>query len=240
MLAFRLTVLLAAIRLALMGILAGDGLMTRASAASSTSAAASTSVPLPAARPDSKDTKSKDAKAKDAKSNGKADAKTATSKASAETGSKARAKPGSKPAAAPATKLDQKPGAHKPGPAMRGSLATGTTQVVPVSAAPGGVPLRPGHSAGAGVADGGRGDIVDRADGRHRRQTGDRPGRQEPQRRRDQCRRHDFRSARAQARGMGDPAQRQRHDGFLALCQFHRRQSELAEHLDCCAAAPKA
>ncbi|HUC52110.1 MAG TPA: lytic transglycosylase domain-containing protein [Xanthobacteraceae bacterium] len=48
-----------------------------------------------------------------------------------------------KTSATPAAKLAaEKAAAHKPRPAIRGSLTTGTTSVVPVAAAPGALPLR--------------------------------------------------------------------------------------------------
>jgi soluble lytic murein transglycosylase len=158
----RLTVLLTAL-----GFLASGLPATRASAQASTSATAA--APLPAAKPGSKDSKSS---GKDSKSNGKADSKTAaktdktaekakestektkdkkdkkTEKAETKQPSSTAAKPTAKPSAnataAPAAKLaTEKPGAHKPGPAIRGSLATGTTSAVPASAAPGNIALRP-------------------------------------------------------------------------------------------------
>jgi soluble lytic murein transglycosylase len=158
----RLTVLLTAL-----GFLASGLPATRASA--QTSASATATAPLPAAKPGSKDSKSN---GKDSKSNGKIDSKTgaktektaekakdstekakdkkaekAESKPSSTTAkpsANATAKPSAKTTAAPAAKLaTEKPGAHKPGAAIRGSLATGTTSAVPVSAAPGNLALRP-------------------------------------------------------------------------------------------------
>jgi soluble lytic murein transglycosylase len=117
-LGFRLIALLAAF-----GIPASGVLVTPASAQSA--ATATSSVPLPTARPGSKDSKS-------------------GGKTSTQTDTKASSKPSIKASAAPATKLaTQKPSAHKPAPAIRGTLATGAMPLVPVSAAPGNVPLQP-------------------------------------------------------------------------------------------------
>jgi soluble lytic murein transglycosylase len=159
----RLSVLLAAC-----GILTCGALLTGASA-QTPSSATSTAVPLPTAKPGSKDakaiakpgaaTKAKDNKAGKPETSKTETSKTGTGKKEAKTSStpaaKASAKTGIKTVAAPAGELatekltshkpgPAKPGPAKPGPAIRGSLATGTaTPVVPVSAAPGGFALRP-------------------------------------------------------------------------------------------------
>ena len=147
----RLTVLLAAC-----GILA-CGALTCASAQTSTSTNA---VPVPSSRPTATTPAKIDAKAStkaDTKSNKAADKtknKTAGTKTESKSNSKTSSKPAAKPTGkaaektsgkmAPASKLaTQKPSANRPGPAMRGSLSTGTTPMVPVSAGPGTVPLRP-------------------------------------------------------------------------------------------------
>ncbi len=132
MLGFRLIILLAA-ALATLGILTRGVVVTQALAASPTTATSSNPVPLPTARPGSKDSKTsgKTSAKSDSKTGGKTDAKTSS-------------KAGIKTSAAPATKLStEKPGAHKSLPAIRGSLATGAMPLVPVSAAPGNVPLQP-------------------------------------------------------------------------------------------------
>jgi soluble lytic murein transglycosylase len=131
-LGFRLIILLAA-ALATLGILTRGVVVTQALAASPTTATSSNPVPLPTARPGSKDSKTngKTSAKSDSKTGGKTDAKTSS-------------KAGIKTSAAPATKLStEKPGAHKSSPAIRGSLATGAMPLVPVSAAPGNVPLQP-------------------------------------------------------------------------------------------------
>ena len=132
MLGIRFFVLFAAF-----GILASDALTARAFA----QAAATSSVPLPTARPGTKDTKS--AGKPDTKSAAKPDNKT-DSKTSSKSVAPSAAKAGTKKSAAAATKLvTEKSGAHKPAPPIRGSLATGSTPAVPVSALPGNLALRP-------------------------------------------------------------------------------------------------
>jgi soluble lytic murein transglycosylase len=150
----RLTVLLAACGILACDVLACGTLATRASAQTSTTA---NPVPVPSSRPTTTTPAKTDAKANpkaDTKSGAKSD-KSADKTKNNTAGTKTEAKPAAKPTgkaaektngkttAAPASKLaTQKPSA-KSGPAMRGSLATGTTPVVPVSATPGAVPLRP-------------------------------------------------------------------------------------------------
>jgi soluble lytic murein transglycosylase len=131
--------------LAALGALASGVLVTPASSASSTTATSTTPVPLPTARPGSKDTKStvKTTAKTTAKTGAKPDAK-ADGKTSSSPSTKSGSNPIARPSAAPATKLaTEKPGAHKPIPAIRGTLATGAMPVVPVSAVPGNVPLQP-------------------------------------------------------------------------------------------------
>ena len=196
---------------AVFGVLASDALTARAFAQLGTTS----SVPLPTARPGTKDTKS----------TGKVDAKSVVkpnNKADVKTSYRSVTPPppttGIKKSAVRASKLaTDKSGAHKFTPPIGGSLATGST---PVSAPLGNVALRPDipqmpvlPMAVAPTASTAPMDIT-------RGQTGDRSGRQEPRRRRDQCRRHDLRSARAQARGMGDPAQRRRHRDFSRYLEF--------------------
>ena len=132
MLGIRFFVLFAAF-----GILASDALTARAFA----QAAATSSVPLPTARPGTKDAKS--AGKPDIKSAAKPDNKT-DSKTSSKSVAPSAAKAGTKKSAAAATKLvTEKSGAHRPAPPIRGSLATGSTPAVPVSALPGNLALRP-------------------------------------------------------------------------------------------------
>jgi soluble lytic murein transglycosylase len=119
------------------GILASDALTARAFAQS----AATSSVPLPTARPGTKDTKS--GGKPDTKNAAKPDNKT-DRKTSSKSVTPSAAKASAKKSAAPATKLvTEKSGAHKPTPPIRGSLATGSTPAVPVSALPGNLALRP-------------------------------------------------------------------------------------------------
>ncbi|HZC57917.1 MAG TPA: transglycosylase SLT domain-containing protein [Xanthobacteraceae bacterium] len=134
MLGFRLIILLA-----VFGIPASSVLATPALAQSSTSTTSSAPVPLPTARPGSKDSKSTGKAGANVGAN--VGAKTGT-KADAKADIKTSSKPSTKASAVPAAKLaTEKRGAHKP--AIRGTLSTGAVQVVPVSAAPGNVPLQP-------------------------------------------------------------------------------------------------
>ncbi|MGB6798801.1 MAG: hypothetical protein WBE48_20145, partial [Xanthobacteraceae bacterium] len=123
MLGFRLIVLLAT-ALAASGIVVARGdLVTQALAAPSTTATSSDPVPLPTARPGSKDNKAagKTSAKSDIKSGGTSDVK-ASSNSSSKTSAKSTPKPSTQTSAA--TKLStEKPGAHKPLPPMRGTLA---------------------------------------------------------------------------------------------------------------------
>ncbi|HXC21060.1 MAG TPA: hypothetical protein VNV13_06225, partial [Steroidobacteraceae bacterium] len=119
---------------AVFGILTSDALTARAFAQS----AATSAVPLPMARPGTKDTKS--GGKPDTKIAAKPDNKT-DSKTSSKSVTPSAAKASTKKSAAPATKLvTEKSGAHKPAPPIRGSLATGST---PAVALPGNLALRP-------------------------------------------------------------------------------------------------
>ena len=187
MLGFRLIVLLAALLVSL-GIMPRGVVVTQVLAASSTSATSSDPVTLPTARPGNKDTK-----ASGKTTSAKTDTKTGGGgggKSDAKAISKASSKPAIKTGAASATKLStEKPG-HKTSPAIRGTLATGAMPLVPVSAAPGNVPLQPPPAMRlqpAVLPMAAATNVVDRAAGHHRRQAGDRSCRQEPFGRCDKC-----------------------------------------------------
>ena len=82
-----------------------------------------------------------------------------------------------------------------------------------------------------------RGDIAARP---HRGQAGDRSGPQEPPGRSDQRRGHHCRSARAQARRMGDPAQRRRHATISRVMPPSSPPIRAGRASRLCGAGPKA